>query len=469
MNKRKNFLVRIICCILTVAIVIFSTGCEMIYGFVPSLCPHEWNLIKTLQEPTCTEDGVGEYYCAICDSEKGDDISKTGHTFNNYSNNNLKHWKKCVNCTQTIEDANHTFINIEGKNKCSVCSYEHIDTSGQLEFHFMMLGNDYAGDAVYIKAGENDILIDAGSRKNSIDDIQNYLSNYVLDNKLEFVIVTHADQDHIAGFSKIDGSIFDIYNCETIIDFPLSDKTSALYLDYQLERQDEVEKGAKHYTALECYNNQNGAQRIYNLSSDGSIKMEILYNYYYENTSSDENNYSVCVMFHHGDRQFLFTGDLEEEGETKLAQQYDFNEVELFKAGHHGSPTSSNEVLLKEIKPKICVITCCAGSVEYTDYLPNTFPSRAVLDRIENYTDKIYIPIYIDIAIDESKPTTTFQGKTITNYKNADEFNLLNGNIVVISKPESEVYVDCSNNNTILEETTWYQNMRLLWQDAMYN
>ena len=39
--------------------------------------------------------------------------------------------------------------------------------SGDLSIHFMELGNNYTGDAVYIKAGDTDILIDAGSRTNS--------------------------------------------------------------------------------------------------------------------------------------------------------------------------------------------------------------------------------------------------------------------------------------------------------------
>ncbi len=93
-------------------------------------------------------------------------------------------------------------------------------TTGAISFHFMTLGNEYAGDCTYIKAGDNDILIDAGSRANSIDDIKNYIDNYVTDGKLEYVIVTHGDQDHIAGFAKKDGSIFDLYECETIIGFP---------------------------------------------------------------------------------------------------------------------------------------------------------------------------------------------------------------------------------------------------------
>ena len=220
---------------------------------------------------------------------------------------------------------------------------EKPEVKGELSFHFMMLGNADAGDCVYIKAGDNDILIDGGSDYDSLDDIENYVNTYCTDNTLEYVIVTHADLDHIACFagSANGQSLFDKYEVSTIIDFPLSNKDTKAYERYQAERKAEIDDGnTVHYTALECYNNENGAKRVYDLSDDGSLKLEVLYNYFYEHESNDENNYSVCVMFHHGDRQFLFTGDLEKEGEEKLAQKYDFTQVELFKAGHHGSPTS---------------------------------------------------------------------------------------------------------------------------------
>lgn len=333
-----------------------------------------------------------------------------------------------------------------------------IPATGELSFHFMMLGNEYAGDCVYIKAGENDILIDAGSRTNSIDDIEKYVNNYVTDDKLEFVIATHADQDHIAGFSKLDGSIFDLFEVETIIDFPLTNKTTQTYKNYVAEREDEKELGAKHYTALECYNNQNGAQRVYNLTDDGNIKMEILYNHFYENESEDENNYSVCVMFHHGSRKFLFTGDLEKEGEEFLAEKYEFTQVELFKAGHHGSKTSSNDCLLDEIQPKICVCCCCAGSVEYTDNLDNTFPTQDFIDRISKHTDKVYAPITIEIVVKDDNGTPN--DKTDDDYDNTGEPIILNGNIVVISDAENGVYVECSNNNTLLKDTEWFKEYR---------
>lgn len=342
-----------------------------------------------------------------------------------------------------------------------------IEAKGAISFHFMMLGNANTGDSIYIKAGENDILIDAGSRENSIDDIKNYIDGYVTDNKLEYVIATHADQDHIAGFAKDDGSIFDFYECDTIIDFPLTDKDTDVYNEYVAERDAEVNNGAKHYTALECYNNQNGAQRIYNLSDDGNIRFEVLYNYYYEHSSDDENNYSVCIMFYHGERQFLFTGDLEKDGENKLAQKYDFTQVELFKAGHHGSYTSSNEILLKEIKPKMSVVCCCAGSIERKTSPERLFPSQDYIDRISIYTDKVYVSSAMDYI--QTAGADTPNDKKDDLYENQGQVFLLNGNIMIVSDAEKGLYAECSNNNTLLKDTEWFKQYRKMpnaWKSA---
>ena len=43
--------------------------------------------------------------------------------------------------------------------------------SGDLEIHFLELGNKYTGDCTYINAGGIDILIDAGSKTSSIPTI----------------------------------------------------------------------------------------------------------------------------------------------------------------------------------------------------------------------------------------------------------------------------------------------------------
>ncbi|MDE6791394.1 MAG: MBL fold metallo-hydrolase, partial [Clostridia bacterium] len=76
---------------------------------------------------------------------------------------------------------------------------DSISTS-EFSIHFLELGNKYAGDCTLIKCGNTEVLIDAGSRTNSATTISAYVDRYCTDGKLEYVIATHAHQDHIAGF-----------------------------------------------------------------------------------------------------------------------------------------------------------------------------------------------------------------------------------------------------------------------------
>jgi len=323
------------------------------------------------------------------------------------------------------------------------CKFNKNSTTGtgnkDFSIHFLELGNKYTGDSIYINYGEIDIIIDAGSRTSSAATICQYINQYTKDAKLEYVIVTHGDQDHISGFvgDKNTTGIFDYYKIGTIIDFPQTNKTTTIYNNYQAARDRAVQKGAIHYNALQCFNNENGAKRIYDLG--GNVKMEILYNYYYENNSNDENNYSVCIIFHEGDNKYLFTGDLEKDGEAKLVDYYEQNfgglgHCKLFKAGHHGSYTATTDKLLKTIKPEYVVITCAAGTSEYTKAAKHQFPAQEVIERIAQYTDKVYV-------------TTK-----IINYNN-NKFESLNGNIVF---KLSDGGINCSDNNIKLKDSKWF-------------
>lgn len=329
--------------------------------------------------------------------------------------------------------------------------------SGDLSIHFMELGNNYTGDSIYIKAGDTDILIDAGSRADSADTTSAYIDQYCTDGVLEYVIATHADQDHIAGFagSSSSQSIFDRYECKVIIDFARTNKDTQTYQKYVENRDKEVAAGAKHYTALQWWNGEDSLPRAIEVS-DG-IEMEILYNYFYEYDSDKENNYSVCLMFNQGDKHFLFTGDLEKEGEEYLVQYNELPKVELFKAGHHGSDTSSNDALLSVIKPKIVCVCCCAGSVEYTQNLENTFPYQSTVDRFAKYTDKVYVTTYGTIEWQKGS-----DGKE--KWVNTG-FYSLHGNIVVTSNGR-DVTVKCSENDgVLLKDTEWFKNNRKMPQE----
>ncbi len=311
---------------------------------------------------------------------------------------------------------------------------------GELQIHFLELDNKYTGDCTYIKAGETDILIDAGSKTSSISAISAYINQYVADGKLEYVIVTHAHQDHYAGFTQTDGSLFDLYEVDTIIDFAKTNQedkgSSNLYGRYLMERADEIEAGATHYTAAECIEQE---KSVFDLGS--GVSMTILDSYYYYNDAPSENDYSVCTLFSYGDYNYLFTGDLEEDGEEHLVEMNELPQVDLYKAGHHGSKTSSSAAFLEVIRPEIVCVCCCAGSPEYTKTNENQFPTQQFIDRVSLYTDKVYVTT---LCVDYEKGIT----------------RPMNGNITVVTDKSGITVVCGSGDARVLKEWEWFAENR---------
>ncbi len=362
---------------------------------------------------------------------------------------------------------------------------------GDVAVHFVELGNKFAGDCTYIKVGTSegdiDILIDCGSKTNSIPTVSNYLNQYVGEDKtLEYVIVTHAHEDHYAGFAtsdKIDG-IFDLYECENIITFSNTNQrtsedfiktkvstteeiselgitsyantankpVSKMYANFNQKLTDEKNAGANHLTAkqvMEQYTN--GIIMLEDFDDNDSsndITLQVLNNHYYTNKADSDNEYSVCVMLNQGDNNFLFTGDLEKDGEEHLVELNNLPQVEAYKAGHHGSKTSSSMTLLNAIKSNnydemIVCVCCCAGSKEYTKTEANQFPTKEFINNISQFTTKVFVT---SLCID---------------YDN-DEFTSFNGNIVIMAKREElEINVYCSNDTTRLKDSDWFKNNRL--------
>jgi beta-lactamase superfamily II metal-dependent hydrolase len=318
--------------------------------------------------------------------------------------------------------------------------------------HFLELGNKYTGDSTLIKCGDTEVLIDAGSRKSSATTISSYLDKYV-EGDLDYVIATHAHQDHIAGFvgtgsgNNKTGILYK-YNVGTLIQFANHNSSATIYNSYVSATEYAQSKGASVYTALQCWNQTDGASKTYYLNDEHTLSLNILYNYYYENETSDENDYSVCVMLSYtpadGEaKYYLFTGDLEGDGEKYLVQYNDLPKVELFKGAHHGSKTSSTDTLLSKIQPKNVAICCCTGSTEYTTNNDNTFPTQAFIDRISKYTQNVYC--------------TTL----VTDYKNG-KYESMNGNIVfyVTNSSTYTLKLWCSNNYTLLKDTAWFAQNR---------
>ena len=222
----------------------------------------------------------------------------------------------------------------------------------------------------------------------------------------------------------------------TIIQYSKTNSTSQISKDFQTAVSKAQSKGTTVHTVLDCWNNANGAQRSYQIAE--GVTMNFLYQKYYETKTSDENDYSVCMMLTQGENNYLFTGDLEKDGEASLVQSNNLPKCKLYKGGHHGSKTSSTAALLAAIQPEVVCVCCCAGTDEYTSNVANQFPTQDFINRVAPYTDKVYV----------------------TTGKDAN--SKMNGNITVTCIDGKNLTVKGSNNDLILKETAWFKAERTL-------
>lgn len=90
-----------------------------------------------------------------------------------------------------------------------------------------------------------------------------------------------------------------------------------------------------------------------NLPMMGS-KLQVLY----PNKIGDGgNNDSIVLYGKLLGSSFLFTGDLEKEGEEELMASYPTLRASVLKAGHHGSKGSSSEAFLDQLHPSLALVS----------------------------------------------------------------------------------------------------------------
>ncbi|CAM3815579.1 DNA internalization-related competence protein ComEC/Rec2 [Mesobacillus zeae] len=71
----------------------------------------------------------------------------------------------------------------------------------------------------------------------------------------------------------------------------------------------------------------------------------------------DKNDGSIVLWASIGGKTWLFTGDLGEKGEQQLLKNYPDLNIDVLKAGHHGSRHSSSEAFINQVTPNIAVIS----------------------------------------------------------------------------------------------------------------
>ncbi len=216
--------------------------------------------------------------------------------------------------------------NVEGSTK---------DVILEMEVHFIDVGQ---ADATLIKCGDQAMLIDTAESSKGTT-LQKYLTKQGI-TKLDYLVLTHPDADHIGGAPVI------ITKFE--IDRVFMSNFAKDNLTYQ-----------KLIQALDNKSLKWSTPSVGSTYSLGSAKVTIIAP---NKEYSDPNNASISLLIENGNTSFIFTGDAEEEAENDIAQNGINIEADVYHVGHHGSDTASSEALLDVVKPTYAVISCEEGN-----------------------------------------------------------------------------------------------------------
>ncbi|GEK88022.1 competence protein ComEC [Alkalibacterium putridalgicola] len=208
------------------------------------------------------------------------------------------------------------------------------------------------GEAILIKEpwGRGNYLIDTGGQAEfpveewqNREKIFNVGENIILPvlksegvHKLQSIIITHPDIDHY-------GAMMDIIShmrTEQVV----SAKTTFLEENFQSQFSSIVKFGTVIKEAAE-------GSGIYLPKNTFAVLSNE------EMTTASKNDSSLVLYGLIGRKTWLFTGDLEAEGEKVLLEKYPNMTADILKVGHHGSQTSSHDGFINQLRPETAWIS----------------------------------------------------------------------------------------------------------------
>lgn len=229
------------------------------------------------------------------------------------------------------------------------------------------------GDSIVLQGEGHCFLVDGGST--SEKEVGEYRILPFLKSqgiqKLDGIIVTHPDEDHINGILEL---LEKVEKKETAL------RVRQLFLPLWM-------KGGKECIQFEKLAEELGISVHYLQKGDriekGELKIEVLHPDRVDYTD-EKNAGSITLGIHYRKLNVLLTGDIEGSGEKKLlqeAERYDF-----LKVAHHGSKNSTSSEFLDKTAPRIAVISCGRKN-------PYGHPHKELLERLEEQQAAVFTTV----------------------------------------------------------------------------
>jgi len=231
-------------------------------------------------------------------------------------------------------------------------------TAGQeMRVHFLDVGQ---GDSIFIESADGKTMLVDGGVKGAGQQVVSYLKELGV-NKLDIVVATHPDADHIGGLIPVLQSSIDIG---------------------QFYDSGKVHTSQTFEEMLTLIDTKNIPYHVpttgENIAFDDDLTVKVLNA---NEHATDNNDASIVLKMVYSNVSFLLTGDAGIALEKDMLQ----NDVQatFLKAGHHGSNTSSSEKFIQAVHPEVTILSYGEGN-KYGH------PHAEVVERLQAVGSKIY-------------------------------------------------------------------------------
>ncbi len=200
-----------------------------------------------------------------------------------------------------------------------------------LEIYFF---NVSQGDSVFFRTGNYTMLVDCGPSDKG-DEITEYLTKLGVW-KLDYLIITHTDFDHIGGCAEI---LQKFYVKKVIMDGQKRD--TAIYNKTMVFIDNKTLLIPKKYSVY----------LLDDTGMKGGTRIKILH----ANTGSEQpNQNSIVFMLYFWDFKLLMGADCDSKCEFSLLNE-DID-ADVLKVAHHGSKFASSTEFLDKVTPTLAII-----------------------------------------------------------------------------------------------------------------
>jgi len=235
------------------------------------------------------------------------------------------------------------------------------DKSNELRFYALDVGQ---GDcSLFILPDGETVLIDAGPEEAS-----KYTVSYIKDcgvKKIDLLIATHPHSDHIGGMK----AVLSKFEIGEIWDSGFIHGSDLQKNFYMTVLQKKIKFGRPKRGFM---------KKLGNVDIEVLGPSELL-----RGTKSDANNNCLVIRITYGNVSFLMTGDMEKEERKTISP---LPESTVLKAAHHGSKNGTDELMLRQVAPKIIILSY---GEKNTYRLPNKNVVKAIaLQGIKRFDTK---------------------------------------------------------------------------------